>query len=109
MCARILVALTTVQLVAVSLLIGVLLARPGATGPELSSARAASLANALPLPVSVASAQAQPIVPASLGVTLPEARVIVDAAVAYGRSVNGAAGIAVVDGAGNVVSLDRMD
>jgi glc operon protein GlcG len=48
-------------------------------------------------------------VPASLGITLPEARVIVDAAVAYGRSVNGAAGIAVVDGAGNVVSLDRMD
>src|SRR5205085_12360023 len=36
-------------------------------------------------------------------------RVVIDAAVAYAQSVNGAAGIAVVDGAGNVVSLDRMD
>jgi uncharacterized protein GlcG (DUF336 family) len=42
-------------------------------------------------------------------IPLQEARVIIEAAVAYVRKDNGRAAIVVVDDNGNIVSMDRMD
>lgn len=108
MSARIPVVVIVVQTMVICLALG-LGARPGVAAPEPPPERATLVENAVAAQVSAANAQGQPILPATLGISLAEARVIIDAAVAYAKGVNGSAGTAVLDGAGNVVSLDRMD
>jgi uncharacterized protein GlcG (DUF336 family) len=51
---------------------------------------------------------ASPAYPAP-SITLPEARAIIDGAIAYARGENMRMAVVIVDQAGNVVSSDRMD
>ena len=53
-------------------------------------------------------AMARPNNPPPL-ISLPEARAIIEGAIAYAREANMRMAVAVVDHAGNVVSADRMD
>jgi uncharacterized protein GlcG (DUF336 family) len=52
---------------------------------------------------------ARPRIDVATSLTLEEARVIIEAAIARVRADNGHAAIAVVDDNGNLVSMDRMD
>jgi glc operon protein GlcG len=115
MSSRILLAVVIVQTAVLAFVLGLLAPRPGAAAPapapQTQAAPPASqqIIDQQGDQVRAANAQEQPVMPATLSVSLAEARVILDAAVAYAKGVNGAAGIAVLDSAGNVVSLDRMD
>jgi len=76
----------------VSLLIGIFV---------LSAATAASAAE------EAAPARAPVLAPSSI--PLPEARAIIEGAIAFARSQNMRMAVAVLDDGGNVVSTDRMD
>ena len=101
MTQRILVLALAIQSVATLLLATLVVAPRGAAAP--APQEAASVAPAPP--ASVAEQRIRISGPLSYA----EARVIVDAAVAYVRGENGRAAIAVVDDHGNLVALDRMD
>jgi glc operon protein GlcG len=79
----------------------------------LATASGGSAASA-PEPAGVASLGPEAVEPVPQisvvsSLSLQEARIIVDAAVAQVRAEGGRAAIAVVDDNGNVVSMDRMD
>src|SRR3954466_1185072 len=91
MTPRILLAIIAGQAVLLAFGFGLLAPRPGAAAAEPAAAARQSLADLASRPhqVSAANVQDQPIAPAVLGVSLAEARVIIDATTAYARSVNG--------------------
>lgn len=96
--ARIWVLITSVQTVVFAFALGLMLARPGAAAPE-PQANTTSL---------VANAPVQQTLPAGTGLTLAEARVVIEAATARGREF-GRAAIVVLDATGNTISMDRID
>jgi glc operon protein GlcG len=79
-----------------------------------SSSRAVAIWSLLLIATSARTALAQAPAAARLdypppSISLPEARAVIDGAVAYARDANLRMAVVVVDAAGNVVSADRMD
>ena len=75
-----------------------------ATGPRGSVASAQEK----PAPVTDVFAT-RPRIDVATSISLEEARIIIDAAVAFVKAEKGPAAIIVVDDNGNIVSMDRMD
>src|SRR5688572_9283716 len=93
---------TTIQSVAIVMLVALVLVPRGAAAPASQLAAAPAAAP----PASVAGQRIR-IAPGPL--SLEEARIIVDTAIAQVRAENGRAAIAVVDEHANLIALDRMD
>jgi uncharacterized protein GlcG (DUF336 family) len=89
---------TAVQTLAVTLVIGLVAVPRGAAGPAAEPHRQ-----------EAAGARPAGRIDVATSISLEEARVIVDAAVANARAAGGHPTIVVVDDHGDVVSMDRMD
>ena len=74
----------------------------------MGSRGSAAFAQEKPAPSSAERAS-RPLIDVATSLTLEEARIIIEAAIAKVRADKGRAAIAVVDDNGNLVSMDRMD
>jgi glc operon protein GlcG len=84
--------------------VGVIVLATASGGAAASSPESAGTAGLAPV-----ASEPAPQISVVSSLSLQEARVIVEAAVAQVRAEGGRAAIAVVDDNGNVVSMDRMD